>query len=386
MRSTLLLAALLVSLSANAQFMIVDHFQSSDTSYAVENDNWVYAFSNAYEHYDCDRDIVLHTDADDSQNDYVQTTHYHATTCHIDSVITVGTFNSSSFYYSYSMDTVTRTRPGHGYNREYEAPGVHFYESCNLNASTGAPESCYRFVSTEVNGVRTELATWLDTASGVYEPTDKYVSYGDSLREAYGYNGSAFEHSYSSFYESDTTGDVVTTDIHFMSALDSVTVPSQRMVTTVNQEPFPDSLILYSWLSNTMTWELLTATYYNGVTDSTIDETYYYDYHFGSIAGKVKYVYPDAPIDTVDSTIGISVVQPVVDLQLYPNPATEEVVVDANLPVQEVQLIDQRGVLLKTEVVSSNQARLSLHDVPSGIYHVRAVIGRRSVVRPVVVK
>ncbi|MDY5968661.1 MAG: choice-of-anchor J domain-containing protein [Bacteroidales bacterium] len=59
-------------------------------------------------------------------------------------------------------------------------------------------------------------------------------------------------------------------------------------------------------------------------------------------------------------------------MKIYPNPAHEYVVVEANQPMQWVQLYDARGILLTTWSPVANRCAMKLPPVPAGIYLLRA--------------
>lgn len=74
---------------------------------------------------------------------------------------------------------------------------------------------------------------------------------------------------------------------------------------------------------------------------------------------------------------------PEVDINLYPNPAQNEVYIHANdqVEIRQLQVLSVTGQLLKTQVVNFETARLEVSDLISGLYFVRIETSNGTVVK-----
>jgi len=92
---------------------------------------------------------------------------------------------------------------------------------------------------------------------------------------------------------------------------------------------------------------------------------------------------PTSPITvllTEDTTTSIADITSTSSLIIYPNPTTDYIVIGRNyLGKSEASIIDVRGKTVKR--FKSNSDRISISELPSGIYFVKLVDGKTSVVR-----
>ena len=76
-----------------------------------------------------------------------------------------------------------------------------------------------------------------------------------------------------------------------------------------------------------------------------------------------------------------------IDINIYPNPASEIVTVKlSNLPLEETRivLLDITGMQLQNRIVQSTQETFEIQSYPSGIYLIKTIIGKNSTVKKII--
>jgi len=86
-----------------------------------------------------------------------------------------------------------------------------------------------------------------------------------------------------------------------------------------------------------------------------------------------------------DGTIGISE-HASSEIMIYPNPANEMVYVSANSKIQQIELINHEGRVVKQQNVNSNQVTFNVSDVASGIYGIRITSPNQLTTKKIVIE
>jgi hypothetical protein len=92
------------------------------------------------------------------------------------------------------------------------------------------------------------------------------------------------------------------------------------------------------------------------------------------------------PCSTDDFSVGSNVTEPVwaSDLQIYPNPTSGLLQINASINLEVIRLIDLTGRELQRSNVNAQQQRLNISNLPTGTYFLQLISGNEVVTRPVV--
>ena len=67
-----------------------------------------------------------------------------------------------------------------------------------------------------------------------------------------------------------------------------------------------------------------------------------------------------------------------IDLQLYPNPASDFVTVEAEKPIDEVRVVDMLGKTIFSAWVGEQQYELAVGSMRPGVYFVQVIAGEQT--------
>jgi FtsP/CotA-like multicopper oxidase with cupredoxin domain len=71
-------------------------------------------------------------------------------------------------------------------------------------------------------------------------------------------------------------------------------------------------------------------------------------------------------------------------LEIYPNPTSGELQINASINLEVIRLIDLTGRELQRSNVNAQQQRLNISNLPTGTYFLQLISGNEVVTRPVV--
>lgn len=143
-----------------------------------------------------------------------------------------------------------------------------------------------------------------------------------------------------------------------------------------------ESLIGYNIYKN---FEILNSTPINDTTylDPEIEINTLYQYYITAI-------YDDCvslPTDTIDIYWIGSVIddKALIDLEIYPNPAVDHLIINSNGIISEVKLYDLLGNTLIESQLEQSKVCIDVIDIPSGLYFLNLVVNKHSITRKILI-